>query len=319
MLETPVAFLIFNRPDTTARVFAEIARVKPKKLLVVADGPRPDRSGEAEKCAEVRAIIDQVDWDCEVLKNYSDINIGCKYRVSSGLNWVFDQCQEAIIIEDDCLPHPTFFQFCTELLDKYRYDERIMVISGDNFQFGRKRGNYSYYFSRYAHIWGWASWRRAWSHNDIELEKWTDLRQTDWLNNILNDTEAVTYWRETFDNSAADKIDSWGIPWMFSCWASNGLTVLPNTNLVSNIGFGKNAVHTHTDLYGTANMKVETMQFPLKHPIRVLPDRDADRFTFNQIFAKEVYRPALWRRMVKNVLIKTPSFVQKFIYKIRTI
>src|SRR6185369_14461868 len=165
-LTTPVAFIIFNRPDTTEKVFAEIARARPPKLLVIADGPRAGRAGEADRCAATRAIIDRVDWDCKVLTNYSDVNLGCKNRVASGIDWVFEQVPEAIILEDDCLPDPTFFRFCEELLIRYREDERISQICGANFQFGRKRSNDSYYFSRYNHIWGWASWRRAWQHYD---------------------------------------------------------------------------------------------------------------------------------------------------------
>ena len=153
-LTTPVVFVIFNRPDTTAKVFEAIRQAKPPKLLVIADGARIDKPGEAKKCAAARAIINQVDWQCEVLTNYSDVNLGCRKRVSSGLDWVFEQVEEAIILEDDCLPHPTFFRYCQELLEKYRDDEHIMMISGNNFQFGRKRNEYSYYFSHYSHIWG---------------------------------------------------------------------------------------------------------------------------------------------------------------------
>jgi hypothetical protein len=160
-VNTPIAFFIFNRPDTTARVFEAIRQAQPSKLLVVADGPRSTRPGEAEKCAATRAIIDQVDWECEVLTNYSDVNLGCRHRVSSGLDWVFEQVEEAIILEDDCLPHPTFFRFCEELLEWYRHDHRIVAISGDNFQNGHQSGEFSYYFSRYVHIWGWATWRRG--------------------------------------------------------------------------------------------------------------------------------------------------------------
>ena len=175
-LETPVAFLVFNRPHTTDKVFSEIAAANPRKLLIVADGPRPDQPGEAERCVAVRAIVDRVDWDCEVLTNYSDINLGCKARISSGLDWVFDTVEEAIVLEDDCLPHPSFFRFCEELLVKYRDDERIAQIGGVNFQSGRRRTNYSYYFSRYAHIWGWATWRRAWRHYDVALKAWPLIR-----------------------------------------------------------------------------------------------------------------------------------------------
>ena len=146
-LKTAVAFIIFNRPDTTELVFREIAKAKPPVLLVVADGPRLGHQEEPELCAATRAIIGRVNWDCEVLTNYSDVNLGCKLRVSSGLDWVFDQVEEAIILEDDCLPHQSFFQFCEELLSKYRDDERIAMISGNNIQLGRKRTKDSYYFS----------------------------------------------------------------------------------------------------------------------------------------------------------------------------
>ena len=147
-LNTPVVLIIFNRPDTTAKVFEAIRQAKPSQLLVIADGPRPEKPGEAEKCAATRAIIDRIDWDCEVLKNYSEINLGCQQRVSSGLDWVFQTVETAIILEDDCLPHPTFFRFCAELLAKYRDEPRVMAISGDNFQCGQNsETDKSYYFS----------------------------------------------------------------------------------------------------------------------------------------------------------------------------
>ena len=156
--KSPVAFLVFNRPETTRRVFAEIAKARPRKLLLVADGPRRQLPDEHARCREVRQIVSGVDWDCEILTNYSEDNLGCVVRVSTGIDWVFTQVEDAIILEDDCLPHPTFFRFCDEMLEMYRVDDRIMTISGDNFQFGRRRWNYSYYFSRYPHIWGWATW-----------------------------------------------------------------------------------------------------------------------------------------------------------------
>jgi hypothetical protein len=169
-LTTPVAFFIFNRPDTTEQVFSEIVRVKPHKLLVIADGPRSERQGEAEKCSQARSIIDRVNWDCEILTNFSEINLGCKVRVSSGIDWVFEHVEEAIILEDDCLPDPTFFRYCQVMLDHYRNDQRIGMISGDNFQNGIKRNMDSYYFSRYVHIWGWATWRNRWqNYYDVNI------------------------------------------------------------------------------------------------------------------------------------------------------
>ncbi len=179
--KSPVAFLVFNRPETTRKVFAEIARTRPPKLLVVADGPRRDQPGESDRCAEVRRIIEGVDWDCEVLTNYAEENMGCERRVSSGIDWVFANVDEAIFLEDDCLPHPSFFRFCDEMLKRFRNNDKIMTICGDNFQFGSRPSSFSYYFSRYCHIWGWASWRRAWNFYDVRISHWPELKKSGWL------------------------------------------------------------------------------------------------------------------------------------------
>jgi hypothetical protein len=300
-LTTPVAFLIFNRPDTTARVFEAIRQAKPPKLLVVADGPRPDRPDDVEKCKAARAIIDGVDWDCEVLTNYSDVNLGCKSRVSSGLNWVFEIVEEVIILEDDCLPHSTFFRFCEELLDYYRHDERIMVISGDNFQFGRKCTDYnSYYFSRYPHCWGWATWRRAWKYFNFDMKLWPIIRDGEWLKSISHNSKDRRYWTKIFQSSYDNKVKSWAYCWTFACWIQNGLTILPNVNLVSNIGFGEGATHTSSSKSKVANLPVEEMIFPLKHPPFLLRHVEADDFTHNNNYASN-----LWLRFnskIKQIL-----------------
>lgn len=286
-IKTPVAFIIFNRPNTTAKVFEAIRQVKPPKLLVVADGPRLDRLGEAEKCQDTREVIQQVDWDCEVLTNYSDVNLGCKKRVASGLDWVFDNVEEAIIIEDDCLPHPTFFPFCEELLHKYRDDNRVMSISGDNFQFGKVRNKDSYYFSRYHHCWGWASWRRAWQYFDLEMKDWIKVRDEGLLKDIFCETSTVKYWTKQFQSTYEGKINSWAYIWIYNSWLQNGLTILPNVNLVSNIGFTADATHTKTE-NKFANMGVEAMLFPLKHPQFVICNKEADSFTQQQVYKQNL-------------------------------
>jgi len=280
LTSAPVAFFIFNRPDLTARVFAEIARAKPSMLLVVADGPRS--SEEQRKCAEARSIIDQVDWDCEVRTNYSDVNLGCKRRMSSGLDWVFDQCEEAIILEDDCLPDPSFFPFCVELLERFRNDKRIAMISGDNFQLGRKRTKHSYYFSRYMHVWGWASWRRAWRHYDVEMKRWPALRKTPWLMTMVENAAQLEYWRGIFDDGFSGKIDTWDYQWFFACWTQNSVAIVPSSNLVSNIGFGESATHTTALACTIANLPTLATSVPLSHPHKVKPYRQADRFTFER-------------------------------------
>lgn len=279
MLKTPVAFILFNRPETTARVFAEIAKVQPPKLLVVADGPRPDRPGEAERCEAARAIISQVNWDCEVLTNYSDVNLGLKRRVSSGLSWVFDHVEDAIILEDDCLPHRSFFRYCEEMLSRYRDNRRVMAVSGDNFQFGKYQPPYSYYFSRYNHIWGWATWRRAWRHYDPEMKSWPKMKQSNWLDGLISEAKVARYWNNIFESVYKGEINTWDYQWTFACWMQNGLTTLPSVNLISNIGFGAGATHTTDSVSRFSNMEIQDLDFPLRHPPDVVRDPVADAIT----------------------------------------
>lgn len=306
-MRTAVAFLIFNRPTETARVFKEIARARPPKLLVVADGARADHPGEVEACRAARAaVLERVDWPCEVLTNFSETNLGCKTRISSGLDWVFSQVEEAVILEDDCLPHPSFFPFCDELLERYRRDERVMAISGDNFQRGRRRTPSSYYYSRYVHVWGWATWRRAWQHFDPSVERWARLRETSWLRDTLGDDKAVRYWRAIFDQVAAGSDSIWDCQWLFACWAQNGLSVTPEINLVSNIGFGANATHTRSADENAANLPTGEMQFPLRHPPRVVRHREADDFESRHLFKCESARRSLYARMRRRLASVIP-------------
>ena len=295
-LTTPIAFIIFNRSNTTERVFAEIVKAKPPKLLVIADGPREWREREAEKCAEVRSIISRIDWDCEVLTNFSEVNLGCKQRVSSGLDWVFDQVEEAIILEDDCLPHPTFFRFCQELLEKYRDDQRVGMISGDNFQFGQIRNHDSYYFSNYSSLWGWASWRRAWKHYDVKATLWPKFRDEDWLSGISHSRREKAFWIRSLDKVFSNKIDTWDYQWVLASMARGALSVTPNVNLISNIGFGPDAAHT-VEVSRFSNMKIESMNFPLRHPIIFLPDRKADAYAAKGQFITH----SLFARIVRKV------------------
>lgn len=297
-LKTPVAFIIFNRPATTERVFAEIAKAKPPKLLVVADGPRKNRANDAENCAAVRAVIDRVNWDCEVLKNFSDHNLGCRLRVSSGIDWVFEQVEEAIILEDDCLPDPTFFRFCQDLLDRYRHDSRIGVISGDNFQFNRRRNNDSYYFSKYVHIWGWATWRDRWvGHYDVSMSNWPRIRDEGWLVDMVGSKREARYWHRIFERVRRGKINAWDYQWFFANLLEGRTAILPTVNLISNIGFGANATNTKGSS-NVANLPLEPMIFPLKHPIGLIRDVQADRFSetkcFRVPFIKRVLNRLAW-------------------------
>jgi hypothetical protein len=301
-LRAPVAFLIFNRPDTTEQVFAEIARSKPPRLLVVADGPRPERPGEAERCAAARAIIEQVDWDCEVLTNYSEINLGCKNRISSGLDWVFNTVEEAIILEDDCLPHPTFFRFCEELLAKYRNDSRIMQICGFNPLHARQVSDYSYYYARYGKIWGWASWKRAWSHYDVSMKLW-DLVKKEKIYNFYCDNRRDFKWQfRIFEKTFRGEIETWCYPWHFARRINHGLSIIPHGNLISNIGFGPYSTHYFDPTSYLANLKLKAIEFPLKHPPYLLRNKTFDdMYVRNIVYYKSPF-PIRVRRLVKRYL-----------------
>jgi hypothetical protein len=277
--KTPILFIIFNRPNTTIRVFNEIKKIKPSKLYVVADGPRLDRNGEKEKCEETRKIIDQIDWECEVHKNFSDINLGCKKRVSSGIDWFFENVEQGIILEDDCLPDLSFFRFCEEMLEKYKNDERIGMISGDNFQFGKVKNEYSYYFSRYSHIWGWATWRRAWGKYDVNISSWPQVKKGGRLKKVFNDWKDIFYWSSIFDDVYNNKIDTWDYQWSFTCFINDYLSIMPSKNLISNIGFGK-GLSTHTKRVSKfSNMETSEMVFPLKEPEHIVRSTKSDKIT----------------------------------------
>ncbi|MGK7931024.1 MAG: glycosyltransferase family 2 protein [Microcystaceae cyanobacterium] len=288
MNQAPVVLIIFNRPHTTQKVFEVIQKVQPSQLFVIADGPRKDKLDEPSKCRETRKIIEQIDWDCEVFKNYSDINLGCRDRVSSGLDWVFSHVNEAIILEDDCVPHLSFFRFCGELLDYYYDDQRIMMISGDNFQFGKSRTKYSYYFSRYPHTWGWATWKRAWKHYDNNMSLWPEVRKSNWLNTMVEDRKSATYWYNAFESTYKGDQTVWDYRWHLACWLQNGLTILPNVNLVSNIGFGEDATHTTGTNKRQNNLSVSEMIFPINHPPMVIRNYEADHYSQYTIFQRRL-------------------------------
>jgi hypothetical protein len=273
----PILFVIFNRPETEQIVFNEIKKIKPQKLFVTADGPREGKKGEKEKCEAARKIIDQIDWNCEVYKNYSDVNLGCKRGVSSGIDWFFKNVEQGIILEDDCLPNPTFFRFCEEILDRYRDDDRIGMVSGDNFQFGKIKNDYSYYFSRYSHIWGWATWRRAWRAYDVNMALWPEVKGKKALSAVFNRDRDMLYWSLIFDDVYRGKVDAWDYQWSFTCFINSYLAVMPSRNLISNIGIGGvGATHTKNKSK-FADMKIQELEFPLRHPGFVLRDAESDK------------------------------------------
>ncbi|OBF52878.1 methyltransferase type 11 [Mycobacterium sp. 852002-50816_SCH5313054-b] len=244
---------------------------------MIADGPRANRPGEAEKCAATRAVIDGVDWDCEVQRNFAETNMGCGRRVYSGITWAFDLVDKAIIVEDDCMPSASFFEYCAELLDRYENDERIMMISGNNHLLGHAATADSYYFSRYAHLWGWATWRRAWAKHDPDMTHWPEIRDRKLFDQYLPTKTERDRWESAFQSAFDGNIDTWDYQWVYSIWANSGLCVAPARNLVRNIGMD-HAEATHTQgetVY--SSLGAEELELPLTHPATVLASSDKDQ------------------------------------------
>ncbi len=285
-LVTPIAFFIFNRPDLTQTTFEAIARMKPAKLLVVADGARSIE--EAEKCRATREVIEQVDWKCEVLTDYSEKNLGCKKRVASGINWVFSKVEEAIILEDDCLASPSFFEYCQTLLERYRNDKRVMHIGGGNFLFNQVKLDSSYYFSRYSFAgYGWATWRRAWQLYDPDMTSWTAFRDSGNLDLLFEDAYERDYWRSILERTWSGDIDTWDFQWFYTCWMNGGLCALPNVNLVANLGFRADATHTHTAYERSYLATIEAGDLgEITHPQFMVRHRLADIYAFETYFGR---------------------------------
>ena len=264
-MKTPVLLVVFNRPETTRTAFAAIRAARPERLYVAADGPRPDRAGEAERCAEVRRIATVVDWECEVHTLFRDHNLGCKIGVSSGIDWFFANEEAGIILEDDIVPHASFFPYCEELLERYRDDTSVSMISGCSLIGDRHGSDASYVFSRYMHVWGWASWRRAWAHYDVSMKAWPSAQARQRLAQVLDGRRgAIAYWSGVFDRMARGEIDTWDYQWVFSSWIQDMVAIFPAETIVENIGFGADATHTVGAAPDLAS--VSEMAFPLRNP-----------------------------------------------------
>ncbi len=288
-LTTPVALFLFNRPTPTAEVFAALRAARPQQLLLIADGPRAQVPEDVAQVAAARAAVAQVDWPCDVRTLYADHNLGLKPRFDSGLAWVFEQVERAIILEDDCLPGPDFFTFCAALLDRYTDDDRILSISGNNFQVNDPPDGASYYFSRYPHIWGWATWRRAWQQHDPAMTAWPAARAAGWLDGVLEDADARRYWDYIFQTAYATS-HTWDQPWVFTSWRLGGLHIHPAANLVTNLGFGAQATHTSAPDSLLAELPIEPLAWPLVHPLVVARAAAADDYTEQLLYGGTLTR-----------------------------
>jgi len=278
---TPVLLLVFNRPFTTAKVFEAIKKARPGKLFVAADGPREGRN-ESELCAEVRSIATKVDWPCEVHTLFRETNLGSGRAVSAAISWFFDHVEQGIILEDDCLPDMSFFEFCDILLDKYAETKEIMSISGTNLlPAGWKSEKQSYFFS-HGGIWGWATWKRAWNLFEYDMPEWKNKANKDKIRRAMNSHNWFDYFSGMFDDAYQGRSDIWDLQWFYCILNNGGLCINPSCNLVKNIGFGPGATHTGDTNGPYANLVIKQMAFPLKHPTKIKIDKKylSDSYSF---------------------------------------
>lgn len=283
-------------------MFEAIRQARPPRLYVAADGPRRGHAGEAERCLEVRRLATAVDWPCAVHTLFRDDNLGCRRGVSEGIGWFFEHEEEGIVLEDDILPQPSFFPYCEALLERYRDDKRVAMISGCNLVADRHPVGTSYFFSIHNHIWGWASWRRAWQHYDVEMTAWPQWDANGGLRQWLADSPCAThYWRALFNRMVRREIDTWDYQWTFACWHMQGLTALPAHNLTLNLGFGPDATHTVKDAPDYVRRSLpRDLRWPLSHPSVVTADALADRTIQRHVFGLTHLR--CLRRSVKRLL-----------------
>lgn len=308
---TPLLLIAWRRPATLLKLIDSIRYLRPSNLFVACDGPNPERPGEFEKVAATRAVIEnEIDWPCQIERFYSDVNQGCRLGVSRAISWFFQHVDEGIILEDDCVPHPDFFPYCTSLLERYRYDTRVWCISGNNFQQGLWRGDASYYFARIPLIWGWATWRRCWQHYDPDLNLWPHLRDSGLLGSVFHDPVMRSYWSDIWQRLIDEgQPDTWDYQWCLTCVANGGLCIEPNRNLVSNIGFGEDATHTTVLAPPT---EVDKGLGVLTHPRFVLSSTEADLFTFDYHFGGNHLR--LSRRPIPRL----KAHLRRFLYAIKS-
>lgn len=276
---TPILFIVFNRPDLTKKVFATIKEIRPKQLFIAADGPRSGNANDAIKCQEVRDyLLANIDWDCQLQTLFREDNLGCALACSGAIKWFFDSIEEGIIIEDDCLPDLSFFRFCSENLERYRHHQRIMHISG--VYFGEPYlSPYSYYFSEIVSVGAWASWRRAWQQYDISLSSFPQFQQEKQMSNIYPRYIVHRCWEWIFNFLyQEERKNTRDYQWAYAVFSHGGLSINPGVNLITNIGFTGEATHGSSSNSPLANKKSQAIILPLKHPHFILPNLASDRW-----------------------------------------
>lgn len=287
---TPLLLIAWRRPETIRQLIEAIRPIAPMNVYVACDGPRAEHPDEEQKVAETRKVIsNEINWSCNIHYLYSEVNHGCRDGVTRAIDWFFENVEAGIILEDDCIPHTDFFDYCSTLLSRYKHDERIWCISGGNFQDGQWRGNGTYFFSQIPLCWGWATWRRCWKNFDKKLSSWESFLKSGHLNNAFDDPLEAAYWQQIWQKiTAEDARDIWDYQWVYTCISNNGLNIEPNRNLIKNIGFGKGATNTINKALAPITAIDEGIK-EIIEPDFILRDKDACRYCFDNHFGgKEI-------------------------------
>jgi hypothetical protein len=288
-LHTPILLLIFNRPEKAMKVLDSIRTTRPTKLYISADGPRNDEEKELTDLTRTK-ILENVDWDCEIKTLFREKNLGCKIAVSEGITWFFKHENMGIILEDDCVPITDFYRFCEEMLRKYKNDPRISSISGSNPFIDKPPINYSYFFSRYNRIWGWATWRRAWSMFDVYMLNWPEVKKNKIHYGFFTDLREVKHFERIWDMCYSNKIDTWDYQWFFTKKMMSSLTLVSNENLIQNIGFDKSGTHIRKEKLGLNMNTVKEIAFPLTHPKFIVSNYEIDEATKKLRLGSKYYK-----------------------------
>lgn len=300
MFDIPVLLVVYNRADTAEKVLDAIAEVKPERFFIASNAPNPDKPGDAEKVAAVRSMVkEKITWPCKTEWLLRTDHLSAGRSLSSSMIWFFKAVEEGIVFEDDTLPAKSFFTYCKELLAYYRNDESVKMIGGNNFQNGKMRGDGSYYFSNFIHSWGYASWWRAWKDFDLEMENINDRVFSQLLDKRFTKKDEKKYWWNVYYNLRAGNYNTWDFQFLFTMWLQNGKCIVPNQNLVSNIGFGNNATHTVNADDPLSNLPLGEMKM-IYHPSVKDIDTEADRY----FLKKHLLSDNKWRRRINRVLEK---------------
>jgi hypothetical protein len=300
--ETPILLLVFNRPEVTRKVFQTIREIRPTKLFVAADGPRVGRPDDIPKCVEVREIVSVIDWPCELKTLFRTSNLGCKHAVSQGITWFFEHVTQGIILEDDCLPAQSFYYYCDELLNRYQHDTRITHINGNNFNSSEYlKTGYSYHFTYFPQVWGWATWKRAWNRYDPDIKLYDHFNDSSFFLHCGCSEADFVVLKKKWNNIKHNRIDTWDYQWHFINMLEGSVVISPTQNLISNIGFGNDATHTHNIKSERQNLKRQEFNQPLVHPPCLFIDEKLNSF-YKRMMIRESRITKIYRKIVTSMV-----------------